>query len=154
MSRYAFLLALAMAWLADGHHSRLPPVAFATQAQAAVEAGYLYEVDPVLLVAIAWEESRFRPELVSDAGACGPMQVNPVWVPWSCSEVRAPRAAYRAGAWALVRWVVHCEGDPLACYNAGGEPGRRGRWYAARVRRTARDLRRRMNTAWVIWARR
>lgn len=155
MSRFAFILACAMAFLASTEHSRLPPEAFAVQAMAAEEAGYLYQLyqlDPLLLVALAWEESRFDASLISLAGAYGATQVKPQYVPWRSAELLTPQASYRAGAWALVRWLEHCaEPDPLVCYNGGEAPGRASRWYAKRVRRTLRHLRHLLRTAEAIW---
>lgn len=134
---YTTLLALALLALA-GQEPGASPDARA-HADAALHAGTLYRLDPALLVALAWEESRGRSDLVSPRGACGATQVLPKYVPdVSCADLQRLDVAYAVGAWALTRWREHCPVDPLACYNGGNAPGRASLAYARRVRARAR----------------
>ena len=99
------------------------------------EAGAAYGVDPELLRAIAWRESRFNPGALGKAGEVGLMQVTPgAASEWAASENRPnpsrhdlldPRTNTRAGAWyigrAIRRWSERPDPLPfaLAEYNAG-----------------------------------
>ncbi|MBM4154602.1 MAG: lytic transglycosylase domain-containing protein [Lentisphaerae bacterium] len=99
------------------------------------EAGTAHNVDPDLLRAIAWKESRFDPGALGKAGEVGLMQVTSVAAAdWAAAEKRPkpsrhelldPRTNVRAGAWyigrAIRRWSERPDPLPfaLAEYNAG-----------------------------------
>lgn len=106
-------------------------------AESAMRAGSLYRIDPLVLLSVAWEESKLQVDLVSPRGACGVMQVMAQYVPdVRCADMLDLDIAYEAGAWVLSRWREHClADDPLQCYNGGSEPGSRTRYYAHRVRK-------------------
>lgn len=105
----------------------------------------LQGVDPALVYALIWQESRFRPGCVGTRGEFGLMQVTPgaarEWahaagVPaWSTNDLFDPRTNLLAGTWylgrAIRRWNTH--EAPVACalaeYNAGLSNARR--WAAA-----------------------
>jgi len=118
-------------------------------------------IDPILLIAVAWEESRFASMRVSVAGACGPLQVKPEFVPeyrrWTCARMigtiaqDGPEIGYLIGALALVRWEMFCDTDPLTCYNGGTDPGRAAKQYAARVHKTESHLRAMAARLWHLW---
>ena len=134
---YATLLALALLALAGGEPGANPDAR--AHAEAALRAGTLYRIDPALLIALAWEESRGRSDLVSPRGACGATQVLPRYVAGvSCSDLGDLDTAYLVGALVLTRWRESCQVDALACYNGGNAPGRASLAYARRVRARAR----------------
>lgn len=147
--RYPVLLALALLALASGTPGGTRGLQPEVHATAAIEAAHLYGLDPVELVALAWEESRFRSDLVSVRGACGATQVNPKFVRGiDCDDLRDVRTAYLIGALVWTRWRLHCPSDePLECYNGGNAPGRAARQYVARIKRNARWLRAWMDAA-------
>lgn len=98
--------------------------------QAAARAGLVAGVSPALVEAVAWQESRFRPGLVSRAGAIGEMQLMPETArklgvnPWNTEQ------NYEGGSRYLAQLMRRYRGDlvlSLAAYNAG--PGAVDRWH-------------------------
>ncbi|MFP4503044.1 MAG: transglycosylase SLT domain-containing protein [Candidatus Hydrogenedentota bacterium] len=97
-------------------------------------------VDPYLLLAVARQESTFRPNLVSHAGASGVMQVMPGTARYVANadpnvtaedarRLKHPPASFRLGAYYLLRMIARSENnlvDTLASYNAG--PGNLSKW--------------------------
>jgi soluble lytic murein transglycosylase-like protein len=85
---------------------------------AARETGF-----PVaLLVAVAWEESRMKPNARSNAGARGLLQLMPQTARMLGTSPDDPRANIRAGARYLSQLLKRFGGDlelALAAYNAG-----------------------------------
>ena len=59
-----------------------PPVV-----EPVIEAAERKHLEPELLVALAWHESRFNPDAVSHAGAVGVMQVMPGTLDWIADEL-------------------------------------------------------------------
>jgi len=99
------------------------------------QVGGKYGVDPMLIKAVIWRESTFRPDKVGKNGERGLMQVTaaaasdwarqtkrPSFVP---TDLFAPQVNIEAGAWYLKKALQHYAGkdDPatfaLAEYNAG-----------------------------------
>jgi soluble lytic murein transglycosylase len=117
---------------------------------SSVAAGY--QLDPMLVKAVAWRESRFDREKVGSAGERGLMQVTPraatEWARerqpprgsgsagkvnnFNLDELFDPKTNLEAGSWYLRRALDHWQNqtDPLpfalAEYNAG--PSRAQRW--------------------------
>jgi soluble lytic murein transglycosylase len=90
-----------------------------------------YRLDPALLAAVIYQESRFRPNAVSAAGAVGLMQLLPSTARgiaqrtggsgFRDSDLYVPELNIRYGAWYL-RHLLDKYGDEqtaLAAYNAG-----------------------------------
>lgn len=106
-------------------------------------------VDPYLILAVARQESRFRPALTSAAGAQGVMQVMPGTATWvakvepnvdaaSAKNLEHPATSLRLGTYYLMRMIERCDGNlvyALASYNAG--PGNLNKW---RKNRSDADL--------------
>ncbi len=88
-----------------------------------LKAGKQFGVDPRLLHAVIWQESRYKVGAKSGAGAQGLMQMIPATAKrFNCSDVYDPQANVTAGAQYL-RWLLdRFDGDvtrALAGYNAG-----------------------------------
>ena len=96
----------------------------------------MYHLDPALVAAVIYEESRFRPNTVSSAGAIGLMQLLPstargIAVHTGGTQFRIPQDLYvpdlniRYGCWYLAHLQHKYAGRPhagdlaLAAYNAG-----------------------------------
>ena len=93
------------------------------------------ELDPMLVKAVVWRESRFDPQKLGGAGERGLMQVSEIaareWAEehqmenFRVEELFDPKTNLEAGAWYLHRAMMHWEKarDPtpfaLAEYNAG-----------------------------------
>jgi len=105
---------------------------------AVVQYSEHYEIDPVLLTAVIYAESRWNPKVESKAGACGLTQVIPKWSKAfgyvSCKKLKNnPTLSIRKGAQILNYWInKYNKGNEklgLCGYNAGyrcrGERGRR-----------------------------
>ena len=94
-----------------------------------------YGIDPALLAAVIYTESRFRPHARSTSGAIGLMQLLPSTAKgiatrtggtkFVASDLDDPEINVRYGAWYLQHLRQHYEGLPgsmtlaLAAYNAG-----------------------------------
>lgn len=120
-----------------------------------VRAARAFDVDAELLLALAWHESRWRPDAVGPAGAVGVMQV----LPGTARQVVAATAALRSpvdltapadnarvGAAYIARMLARYDGDrraALQAYNQGpvaidaGRASQRAVSYARRVLATA-----------------
>jgi soluble lytic murein transglycosylase len=117
------------------------------------EAAQRHGIEPALLKAIIWRESRFHPDQVGGAGERGLMQVTEAaaadWVriqkidTFISTDLFEPRTNLDAGAWylkrALDRWKEKADPVPfaLAEYNAGAS--RVDRWVAATGAGTAAE---------------
>ena len=90
-----------------------------------------YHLDPALLAAVIYQESRFRPRARSDSGAIGLMQLMPETAQgiadhtggtrFQASDLYDPKINIRYGAWYL-RHLLNKYGNErlaLAAYNAG-----------------------------------
>lgn len=99
-------------------------------AQAAARAGLATGVSPALIEAVAWQESRFRPGLVSRAGAIGEMQLMPATARALGVNPYDSEQNYQGGSRYLAHLMQRYRGDlvlSLAAYNAG--PGAVDRWH-------------------------
>ena len=99
------------------------------------------ELDPMLVKAVVWRESRFDPQKLGGAGERGLMQVSEIaareWAEehqmenFRVEELFDPKTNLEAGAWYLHRAMLHWEKarDPtpfaLAEYNAGASRAQR-----------------------------
>jgi soluble lytic murein transglycosylase len=98
-----------------------------------------FDVDPALIAAVIYAESRFRPDAVSEAGAIGLMQLLPETGKWIAAtggerfrlrDLYDPKVNVRYGAFYLDRLLAKY-GDvrfALAAYHAG--QGNADRWLA------------------------
>lgn len=89
-------LADALRELGETEHYRVPEVE--RYARLCVREGYRRGIAPEVLCGLVWVESRFRRDVVSSAGACGPAQILPREVfPESdrptCEEATVPEIA-------------------------------------------------------------
>ena len=108
--------------------------------------GRIYHLDPALVAAVIYEESRFRPDTQSSAGAIGLMQLLPstargIAEHTGGGKFRIPQDLYvpdlniRYGCWYLAHLQSKYAGHPhagdlaLAAYNAG--QANVDRWIAA-----------------------
>lgn len=88
------------------------------------EAATKYGVDPTLVRAVAWQESRFRWSAVSAKGAIGVMQLMPETASWLGVDPYDPRDNIFGGVAYLSTLLDRFGGDvrlALAAYNAGPE---------------------------------
>lgn len=96
-------------------------------------AADIYKLDPELLSAVAWQESKHDPSAVSKAGAVGVLQIMPAVAADAGGIDRAnPVANIMTGAELLSRLLKRYGGNTglaLAAYNAG--PARVDRWLKA-----------------------
>lgn len=102
-----------------------------------------YDLDPTMLAAVIYAESRFDPNVVSHAGAVGLMQLLPATAKgialrtggtrFVVADLRDPEINVRYGSWYLDHLRDHYGGDmklALAAYHAG--QGNVDRWVAER----------------------
>lgn len=83
-----------------------------------------YDLDPFVSTALIHYESRWRPDAVSNAGACGLTQVISGYSVFSCEELKVPEIGLGEGGRALRYWLNWAKGDykkALACYRVGFE---------------------------------
>jgi len=110
-----------------------------TYLEDAEKAGEAFGVDPLLLLALAREESRFDSEIVSNAGAVGLTQKMPATAAMLAAELkledydlRDPADSLLLGAAYLAKMLDRFQGNlalALAGYNAG--PGNARQWVAS-----------------------
>ena len=106
-------------------------------------------IDPYILTSIIYTESRFRPNAVSSAGACGLTQVIPKYSvgKLTCKQLKNPKTSIYAGAASLNQWIKKRGKkkykEALACYNAGNKclKSSHGKRYATIVVNLADKLR-------------
>lgn len=126
----------AREWLALGRYGRYDALI--------ADAAHRHGVDPLLIKAVVWRESAFRPGMVGKVGERGLMQVGEAaaadWVrhhkvqTFVASDLFSPRMNVEIGTWYLARALAHWAGrddaEPyaLAEYNAGRR--RVDRWVA------------------------
>ncbi len=125
-----------------------------------VEKSAKYGVRTTVMLSLMHEESRFRPDAVSSAGACGMTQVLPRYTRnprLSCRALLDPTISIEAGAKALSQWYESKYAaknylTALCSYNAGYRCKRkkqnyskRGMGYARRVLRRANKLQKQAN---------
>lgn len=87
-----------------------------------------YELDPRLVEAVAWRESRFRPEARSSKGAIGVMQLMPDTARDMGVDASDVTQNIHGGARYLRRMLAEFGGDlrlALAAYNAGPQAVRK-----------------------------
>ncbi len=131
----SWIVALCLLATADLPHDGVLD-RFEACASVAQEAGKR-DFDPVLFVALAYEESRLDPTARSRHGARGPLQVLPRW---HCPGGHEDGCDFvRAAGVSASRWRARFGDDWLCHYNAGMECGRRSRTFARRVERRAAD---------------
>jgi TolA-binding protein len=97
-------------------------------------------LDPYLILSVARQESTFRPNLTSHAGASGVMQLMPSTAKWLAkadpnietrhvANLESPVNSLRLGTFYVLRMLERSNGnlvDTLASYNGG--PGNRDKW--------------------------
>ncbi len=88
-----------------------------------VEAAEYHEIDPFILAALIYEESRWTPDAVSRSNACGLTQVLPQYSGgFTCNDLKNPEISIWKGADILSTWLKRRRKPlkvALACYNAG-----------------------------------
>jgi len=113
------------------------PLAYRPHVQRICQAA---GIDPYLVLAMARQESTFRPALTSYAGARGVMQVMPDTAKWlakvdpnieprHAAALEDPLNSFRLGVYYMVRMIDRSGGNlvyALASYNAG--PGNCDKW--------------------------
>lgn len=149
-----FLICLALAVAAGGialvlrsgdplytAYEWLSPARFHRYDQLIRETATAHQLDPMLVKAVVWRESRFDPKKVGSAGERGLMQVTELAArEWSRSihqtsfhpeQLLDPKVNLEAGSWYLRRAFQHWEhqAEPaafaLAEYNAGASRAQR-----------------------------
>ncbi|MGH8093742.1 MAG: lytic transglycosylase domain-containing protein, partial [Chthoniobacterales bacterium] len=119
----------------------LSPARFQQYDQLIQAASAANHLDPMLVKAVVWRESRFDPQKLGGAGERGLMQVSQLaareWAAerrlenFQVEELFDPRTNLEAGTWYLGRAMAHWEQmrDPipfaLAEYNAGASRAQR-----------------------------
>ncbi len=119
----------------------MSPARFKQQDRLIRAVAMEHDVDPMLVKAIVWRESRFDPEKFGTAGERGLMQVSEKaaneWAhenkveDFRVEELFDPKTNLEAGTWYLQRALKHWEQQPdpipfaLAEYNAGASRAQR-----------------------------
>jgi soluble lytic murein transglycosylase-like protein len=88
------------------------------------DAATRFNVDPALVLVVAWQESRFRSDLISPKGAIGIMQLMPATAQQLGVNPHDPRQNIYGGVAYLSLLLTRFNGDKslaLAAYNAGPE---------------------------------
>jgi peptidoglycan lytic transglycosylase len=132
----------AAAWVVDSEPDWLLRTRYPLEYEGIVTAhARNYDLDPTLLAAVIYAESRFDPNAESAAGAVGLMQLLPETAKgialrtggthFVVADLRDPEINVRYGSWYLDHLRDHYDGDlrlTLAAYHAG--QGNVDRWLA------------------------
>lgn len=92
--------------------------------ESLLENAAKYKIDPFVMAAIAWNESRWTPSAF-DGACCGIAQINPSFVPENCQQLKDPATSLHRMAAILDGWRplapkgVDEEVHMIACYAAG-----------------------------------
>ena len=100
------------------------------------------DLDPAVIISVAWYESALNPRAVSSAGAVGPLQVLPRYF---CPRKRVKGCDLtQAGIRAFKAWKKRYPvlKDTLCHYNSGNVCNKKSRRYASLVIRLSKKLRR------------
>jgi soluble lytic murein transglycosylase len=127
----------------------MSPARFQQQDSLIMAAAKEHDLDPMLVKAVVWRESRFDPQKYGTAGERGLMQVSEKaareWARenkidnFQVEELFDPKKNLDAGTWYLQRALKHWQdqSDPvpfaLAEYNAGASRAQRWAWGSASV---------------------
>jgi len=101
-------------------------------------AAHSHDLDPAMVVALSYTESRFSRVAVSSRGAVGPLQIKPVF--------HCPKGVLRdcdlieAGMGAIIRFKKKRGRQWLCHWNSGNRCNRRSRLFAKIVKRRTRQL--------------
>lgn len=118
------------------------------------EAGQRYGIDPILLKAIAIQESALNPNAVNSVGDIGLMQINPFWLPKllpygiTTGRLKDPCVSANIGAWVLAHnFAIYGKNwKSVGIYHAGTKTDpqtkERASRYARRVAGIYKKLRR------------
>lgn len=116
-------------------HIRMAPKDTRHLAASILIGAERWSIDPLDMTALAWIESRFRPEAESRSGACGMFQQIPRYarpMPTTCARLHHPDlAAFHAGAF-ITRYRQRWGGNWACHYNGGMVCGPRAWAYAIR----------------------
>lgn len=141
-SALLLVVAAAAAWVVDAKPDWYLRTRYPLEYEQIVRAhARNYDLDPALLAAVIYTESRFDPNVVSDAGAVGLMQLLPETAKgialrtggtrFVVADLRDPEINVRYGSWYLDHLRDRYGGDltlALAAYHAGS--GNVDRWRA------------------------
>ena len=123
----------AAAWVVDAEPNWYLRTRYPLEYEHIVQAhARNYDLDPALLAAVIYAESRFDPNVESPAGAVGLMQLLPETAEgialrtggtrFVVADLRDPEINVRYGSWYLDHLRDHYDGDlrlTLAAYHAG-----------------------------------
>ena len=146
------ICAAAIAYLVSGSEEFYEPVEGDLFEECLAVADYADEagLDPVLIVSLAWSESRLNPAAVSNRGAYGTLQVKPIY---HCTETGFALEGcdlYEAGLRHLNDLIDATDGDldlALCRYNCGRTCYEGGRRYADRIQADAFAIYQLLNAA-------
>lgn len=107
------------------------------------EESHAAGVDPIMVTAIAYAESKFVTMAVSKSGCCGVMQVNPRFSTYDCKQLQDPRVGIKDGIRVIVRlkqrfgkkWLCHYNVGNV-CDDATHSYSRYVRWLYKKMRRS------------------
>ncbi len=75
-------------------------------AELIVEYSDKNHINPELILSLMWSESRFQPEVISNVGACGMMQIIPKWSDHkTCAQLQIPDVNIAEGIRQLKFWI-------------------------------------------------
>jgi len=109
-----------------------------------------WDLEPELLTSVIIVESRFNPNAVSSANACGLTQVIPKWTggkasrgkKYTCKQLKNPKTSLEAGSAILSWWISYAKDktEGLCSYNAGWKGCKVSSGYARIVKRLVNYL--------------
>lgn len=111
-------------------------------AESIITYSHEESLDPFIVSALIYHESRYQPEAKSKAGACGLTQVIPKYVDPTCKQLQSNTdLSIQTGVAVLKTWLIKSKESyykALQCYNSGYYCNSKP--YAKKILRTAKKL--------------
>jgi soluble lytic murein transglycosylase-like protein len=111
-------------------------------AESIITYSYEESLDPFIVSALIYHESRYKADAKSKAGACGLTQVIPKYVEPTCTQLQYNTdLSVETGVSVLKTWFVKSKGSyyrALQCYNSGYYCNSKP--YAKKILRTAKKI--------------
>lgn len=114
-----------------------------------------HKIEEEVVLSIIWNESRFQPDVVSNHGACGLMQIIPKWSVGkrTCNDLKDPSLNILEGIKLLTKWRDDYGKGSLekgicgyaAGYNCSDSKSNKGRKYSNKIIKLSKEIKKKLS---------